>query len=68
MEVKLYWSQIKVSKVGMEWQASLVDNTETATVLLVDDKGAFIRFIHQYHPGNLAEYEEQIGLEYFHFL
>lgn len=67
LEVKVSWSQIKVSKIGMEWEASLGYNTETAVVLFINEKGDFSRFLHQYHPDNLAEYQEEIGLEYFHF-
>ena len=68
LEVGVSWSELKNSKPGDCWESELRNNTETATVLYVDDDGCFIRFIEHYHPVHGDDDYKEVFLRYFHFL
>ena len=48
------WTDLKQAQTGDNWS----QGNETATILFKDNQGAFIRF----------EYENDVGVEYYHFI
>ena len=53
-ETPITWTTLKQSQTGDTWS----QGNETVTVLFKDEQGAFLRF----------ENENEIGMEYFHFI
>ena len=53
-ETPITWTELKQSQTGDKWSQA---NT-TVTVLFKDNQGAFLRF----------EYENEVEMEYFHFI
>ena len=53
-ETPITWTQLKQSQSGDKWS----QGNETVTVLFKDNQGAFLRF----------EYEQEVMVEYYHFI
>lgn len=53
-ETPITWTTLKQSQTGDTWS----QGNETVTVLFKDEQGVFLRF----------ENENEIGMEYFHFI
>ncbi len=53
-ETPITWTTLKDSETGDKWS----QGNETVTVLFKDNQGAFLRF----------EYNDEVGVEYYHFI
>ncbi|RPF51007.1 hypothetical protein SAMN05216439_1946 [Methanobrevibacter gottschalkii] len=53
-ETPITWTELKQSTNGTRWN----QGNETVTILFKDNQGAFIRF----------EYENEVEVEYYHFI
>ena len=53
-ETPITWTDLKTSTNGTTWS----QGNETVTVLFKDNHGAFLRF----------EYNDEVGVEYYHFI
>ena len=53
-EQPITWTDLKTSENGTTWS----QGNETVTVLFKDNQGAFLRF----------NIEDEVGVEYFHFI
>lgn len=53
-EQPITWTDLKQSQSGTNWS----QGNEIVTVLYKDKQGAFLRF----------EYNDEVGMEYFHFI